>query len=634
MKKQLLLALLILMVPALTHAQNVHDINIMHFKMSSDPYGLITQDSTYRLDHLKWYVGGMFSYANDPLVLYVNGDKEGSIVKHQLLMDLTFSIGIWKYFQLGAHIQAALYQAGDDSTDMGLSTGDLKAFAFSDVKLIPKVLILDRTKHAVGLAFVPAFTLPTASNRANTGDPSAIFEPRIIVDKVVGKNILIVANAGYRLRKATQVGDLMVDDEIFLSVGTEIPIKNRISFVGEVYGSIGLKDSDTDSDSSIDKQEVPVEAVFGARWRHKSGLILTGGFGSGLVGGYGAPRLRVFVAAGFAPDLEKPAEDPDRDKDGIPDKLDKCPDDPEDKNGFEDEDGCPDGDKDTDKDGIVDMKDKCPKEPEDKNGFEDEDGCPDGAKDTDKDGIPDNKDKCPKDPEDKNGFEDEDGCPDGAKDTDKDGIPDYKDKCPTEPEDKDNFEDEDGCPDADNDGDGFCDPWVAEKGLEKKYASVCKGTDKCPNEKETINGVEDEDGCPDKGKESAVITKTSIVIMDKVYFDTAKATLQRRSYKILDVVIKVLKTHTHISGIEIQGHTDDDGPDDENQKLSEARANTVLKYFIKKGIDAKRLTAKGYGEAQPMEDCTGKKGRPLRKCREKNRRVEFKIVNPGKGDKK
>ncbi|HEY0193305.1 MAG TPA: DUF4398 domain-containing protein, partial [Kofleriaceae bacterium] len=73
----------------------------------------------------------------------------------------------------------------------------------------------------------------------------------------------------------------------------------------------------------------------------------------------------------------------DRDGDGILDNVDKCPSDPEDKDGFEDEDGCPDLD--NDKDGIPDKADKCPNEPEDKDGFEDEDGCPDD--DNDGDGI-------------------------------------------------------------------------------------------------------------------------------------------------------------------------------------------------------------------------------------------------------
>lgn len=98
----------------------------------------------------------------------------------------------------------------------------------------------------------------------------------------------------------------------------------------------------------------------------------------------------------------------DRDGDGITDDLDQCPDIPEDMDGFQDEDGCPDYD--NDNDGIYDLQDKCPMDPEDKDGFADEDGCPD--LDNDKDGIPDAKDQCPNNPETVNGYKDDDGCPD------------------------------------------------------------------------------------------------------------------------------------------------------------------------------------------------------------------------------
>jgi OOP family OmpA-OmpF porin len=105
---------------------------------------------------------------------------------------------------------------------------------------------------------------------------------------------------------------------------------------------------------------------------------------------------------------EEPPVDDDPDHDGIKGAADKCPNEAEDKDGFQDEDGCPDPD--NDNDGILDAADKCPLEPEDKDGFQDEDGCPDP--DNDGDGVPDAQDKCPDKPETKNGFEDEDGCPD------------------------------------------------------------------------------------------------------------------------------------------------------------------------------------------------------------------------------
>src|SRR5262249_7348024 len=132
-----------------------------------------------------------------------------------------------------------------------------------------------------------------------------------------------------------------------------------------------------------------------------------------------------------------PPVDDDPDHDGIRCAADTCTNDDEDKDGFQDEHGCPDLD--NDNDGIPDAQDKCPNDPEDKDGFQDEDGCPDP--DNDNDGIPDALDKCPNDPEDKDGFQDQDGCPDP--DNDRDGIPDVKDKGPNEPQTSNGVQHED-----------------------------------------------------------------------------------------------------------------------------------------------------------------------------------------------
>ena len=199
--------------------------------------------------------------------------------------------------------------------------------------------------------------------------------------------------------------------------------------------------------------------------------------------------------------------DLDNDLDKIPDKKDKCPNDPEDYDSFQDDDGCPDPD--NDKDGIADVDDKCPgtdqdalSTKEDLDGFQDNDGCPD--LDNDKDGIPDQLDKCPNQPETKNGIDDSDGCPDNIKDSDHDGIDDKHDKCPFQPEDIDGFQDKDGCPDPDNDQDGI--PDVKDK---------CPGTDKTvkegKNTRETYNGIDDEDGCPEE-----IVDKDGDGIDDKV----------------------------------------------------------------------------------------------------------------------
>jgi outer membrane protein OmpA-like peptidoglycan-associated protein len=286
----------------------------------------------------------------------------------------------------------------------------------------------------------------------------------------------------------------------------------------------------------------------------------------------------------------------DADGDGILDPADACPADAEDKDGFKDEDGCPDPD--NDDDGVPDEKDAAPNEPEDKDGFEDADGKPDP--DNDQDGVPDASDTCPEEAEDKDHFQDEDGCPDP--DNDGDGLLDDKDQCPADAEDKDGFQDEDGCPDVDNDHDGIPDT-----------------TDKCPLEPETINGNQDEDGCPDKGATKVQLTKERIVILDKVYFDTGKATIQKRSFNLLGQVASILKANPDIR-VAVEGHTDSQGNANFNLDLSRRRAESVRAFLVEKGVAKDRLDANGYGLERPVKPNTTAKGR------EANRRVEFVVL--------
>jgi outer membrane protein OmpA-like peptidoglycan-associated protein len=248
---------------------------------------------------------------------------------------------------------------------------------------------------------------------------------------------------------------------------------------------------------------------------------------------------------------------------------------------------------DRDGDGIRDDKDQCPDVPEDIDGWQDEDGCPED--DNDADGVLDKVDQCPNDPEDRDGFEDQDGC--AELDNDKDGLSDKVDQCPNEPEDKDNFEDDDGCPDPDNDKDTFLD-----------------ADDKCPLEP----GVAP-DGCPKKYN-LVVVTDKKIEIKQTVYFDTNKATIKKVSFPLLDEVAQALKDNPTLK-IEVQGHTDSQGNDKFNLKLSQNRASSVRTYLIKAGVAAERMTAKGYGENVMIADNRTAEGRA------QNRRVEFVITS-------
>jgi outer membrane protein OmpA-like peptidoglycan-associated protein len=339
----------------------------------------------------------------------------------------------------------------------------------------------------------------------------------------------------------------------------------------------------------------------------------------------------------------------DYDGDGILNKVDKCIYKPEDKDGFQDVDGCPEPDNDSD--GIKDKEDKCPgtmqdlhnnfkNTKEDMDGFKDLDGCPD--RDNDKDGILDDDDKCPgKDvdiknnfkntKEDKDGFKDLDGCPEP--DNDKDGVLDINDKCPGEEadisskfkktkEDIDGYKDKDGCPDLDNDTDGILDIKDKCPGKDFDIKNNFKKT------KETINGFKDDDGCPDSGKKpKAVIVKKKIKITRKIFFNLNESTIKPKSYSLLRQVALTIKANPQLLLVEVQGHAGTMGEEEFNVTLSRERAKAVRRYLISRGVKASRLVAKKYGYTMPLKHCSTSLKRYKRiRCEKRNRRVEFVIL--------
>ncbi|MEZ4444168.1 MAG: OmpA family protein [Polyangiaceae bacterium] len=187
-------------------------------------------------------------------------------------------------------------------------------------------------------------------------------------------------------------------------------------------------------------------------------------------------------------------------------------------------------------------------------------------------------------------------------DRDGDGIPDDEDQCPDAREDKDGDEDLDGCPeeDPDDDSDG-----------------VPNNEDDCPDQKETINGIQDEDGCPDGGPAKVIYESGEIKILENVQFRTGSAEIDERSHSILNQVALVMKANKNIERVRVEGHTDDTGPRDVNMRLSKARAESVRRYLIYRGVASNRLHAEGYGPDQPLMDDT------TDEARAKNRRVEF-----------
>jgi outer membrane protein OmpA-like peptidoglycan-associated protein len=108
-------------------------------------------------------------------------------------------------------------------------------------------------------------------------------------------------------------------------------------------------------------------------------------------------------------------------------------------------------------------------------------------------------------------------------------------------------------------------------------------------------------------------------VLENVYFDTGKSSLKPNSFKALNDLVEILKIKNTMV-VEIQGHTDNVGKDEENMKLSQDRADEVRKYLVSKGIEAARVTSKGYGPTQPVADNGTDAGKA------KNRRTSLKVI--------
>ncbi len=254
----------------------------------------------------------------------------------------------------------------------------------------------------------------------------------------------------------------------------------------------------------------------------------------------------------------------DTDNDGIYDREDACPQ----VAGLKQFNGCPD----TDGDGIIDGSDACPEVA----GLAALNGCPDA----DGDGVTDEKDACPE----VAGLAALKGCPDA----DKDGVADKDDKCPSVAGPKENA----GCPWADTDKDG-----VADK------------DDACPE----VAGPASNKGCPEV---TAAVLESVKVEAKSIYFNSGKSTFKSSDVPVkIEAISTLLKQYPNAK-FSIEGHTDSDGSDAFNQKLSQERADVVKNALIERGMKAANLTAVGYGESKPVASNKTAAGKA------KNRRTE------------
>jgi len=298
-------------------------------------------------------------YANYARNTLVAVDAAGNITNHyvsgRLGFDVLASITLARPVAIGIDIPFYVAQSGDaNPSSAGLG----------DIRVVPKFQILDDVKKHVGLAIIAEIRAPShTGDFAGGARYSPVFVPRILIDHRFG-GLRLGASAGALFREITTFMNVTSASEFVYQADIAYRFGGRagpfeIGF--EANGALGLK--------TLGTPEAPLEGLPYISIFPNDMWEIQAGAGIGFVAGYGTPVVRGFLGVRFHPVFH------DRDHDGVSNNRDRCPDVPEDRDGVEDDDGCPEHD--ADMDGVPDSQDKCPTEKETINGYKDEDGCPD-----------------------------------------------------------------------------------------------------------------------------------------------------------------------------------------------------------------------------------------------------------------
>ncbi len=542
------------------------------------------------------YVSGrtFFHYANRPL--RAQGD-DGTEVLVQDVVGLDVAGAVhFRGLRLGAHAPVYAWTSSPYATDqpgIGDLTFDLQGQLF------------DRDVAPVGVALAGRLLLPTSSVEAPLGAASTGWELAAIVDKPIGP-VTLVANLGTRGVPRQTWNEMVWDDQVFLRAGAGWAIT-------EDYGVSGELGAQTNWSSGDNPAGTAAELLGGGWYGLTRDLVLRGGASAGLGRAPGTPVGRVLVGIGWQPDPY-----PDQDLDGIVDKDDWCPHEPEDVDGFEDGDGCMDrvtavaiearghdgepipgavvtltGPEDHTLDRSVGtisthrgqyvMRIEAP-------------GYTPWEESIDLTGNGDHlfgRTLTAEVGSLRVWAVDEDGDALDAMVQVSGGEAWPADGTPIE------------VPPGEHalvitspGRDARTVSLYVEPGTTREYSTV-------------VRGGEDDS--------QARLESDRIEIDEQVHFDLNLATIRPESHGLLDEVAGILLEHPEVTRVRIEGHTDDKGPARFNQKLSEERAESVRRYLIGKGVAPERLRSVGFGPTRPLHD------RDTDEARAANRRVEFHL---------
>jgi large repetitive protein len=363
-------------------------LNAQHFTPVGAGQGFVVTDTARTLGKNGFGAQLIGNYAHRPLQLSSWNGSEFERVEGAMdgLTAANLAVGFAPvdWFEIDVGMPVAQFATTGTAMDILGGSGQ---FGIGDVALSTR-LRLSSEEEILGLAVIPFVTAPTGGDSMflSYGVPTA--GARLALSKTVARRFHFAGFGGYRWMPGSSTLQQVValDDEILMGAGmgiSAIPDVLRMNIEANGYIVAGDARSLVASDAE-GRLHAPVEAELNLQYQAPFGMDLFAGGGPGLTAAAGTPTWRAFAGIGYSPRRESDMEigviefapvDGDTDEDGIVDRLDDCPTEPEDVDGFIDNDGCPDID--NDEDTILDVDDLCPMRREVFNGENDEDGCPD-----------------------------------------------------------------------------------------------------------------------------------------------------------------------------------------------------------------------------------------------------------------
>jgi len=573
----------------------IPDLNAQAFRPSIDSRSTLWTDDAYLAPGGSATLRLAANWAHNPLVVRWSDGSTTSLVRDSVNLDLLAGVTVWR---IRAGLDLPLYlMSTTDITGGGAGLGDLAV----DVR----GSILSEEEHApIGLAVNGRMTLPTATVDAALGNPGMGGELGLVASKSLG-DLLLAANLGTRFVPETQLVNVEVDDQLFYRLGGGYALTEGAGVSLDVAGHLNYNQPFGNPAAN------PIEGLLGGWYRVADSLVLRGGVGRGFTRGISSPDVRVVAMLGWEPKHEL-----DTDNDGLVDSVDTCPQQPEDKDGWEDKDGCPDISALITVRVVDEAGELVPGATSSVTGPQTFDGGnnPSGELHPGAYKARASADGWLADAAD---FEVAEGVAQTVTVALK-PAPSLLQVKVIDPDGKlmdATFTVGDGDPIATEGGLGELTCSAGNFGIVVRAEGFA-----VINRKVSIDAGETKLVEVQMRPTQVELTVEKIEIKGEVYFDTAKAIIKSESFPLLDEVAQVLLDHPEVLSLRIEGHTDSRGEAAYNLQLSKDRAASVLAYLQDKGVAAERLESEGYGETKPLDK------RENATAWEKNRRVDFFVA--------